>query len=169
MIKAVYKNTTNMGTRKKEIWHLLFTITNHTRRIQKGFQLQFSYSFRSLLSGFWATLSESLQWRLVLVSTSTTCSSLYIHHGSSRLINHTHWQNIFSTPQMSFERTTRWNMNDLEAFRMFKSHPGPVMGRLHPSGGRLLRLLPTLIRYSAAGIQSHFKEKPHPFQPHILA
>lgn len=62
-------------------------------------------------------------------------------------------------------------MSDLEDFRVFKSHPGPVMVRFHPSGGRLLRplLLPTLIRCFAAGSQSHFKEKPHAFQLHIPA
>lgn len=160
-----------MGSRKKAILHLVFTITNYTCRMQKGTQLQFCYSICSLLSGFSATVSESLQWRLVLISTSTTCSSLHMHHGSSRLIDHTHWQTVFTTAQMSFERTTGWDANDLQDFTVFKSHPETVTVRFHPSGSRLLRplLLPTLIRCSVAGIHSYFKEKPHPFELHILA
>lgn len=35
MIKEVYKNITNRGTRKKVILHLLFTITNYTYRLQR--------------------------------------------------------------------------------------------------------------------------------------
>lgn len=174
-----------MGSRKKAILHLVFTITNYTCRMQKGTQLQFCYSICSLLSGFSATVSESLQWRLVLISTSTTCSSLHMHHGSSRLIDPvphcictmelagsliTHIDKL-SSPQPRCLLKGQQDANDLQDFTVFKSHPETVTVRFHPSGSRLLRplLLPTLIRCSVAGIHSYFKEKPHPFQLHILA
>lgn len=69
-------------------------------------------------------LSESLQQRLLLIFTSSTCSSLYMHHRSSWLIDHIHQWTVFSTAQVSFERATRWDVNNPEDFRMVEVTQG---------------------------------------------